>query len=83
MSSFLSAACACYNFVQVKINLKTEGDYLYVKGKLEIANMTEFYNATGRVHYLTEELRRNYTRLTSFALTKLTIRSKIAAERLR
>ena len=54
-----------------------------MKGWLEIANMTEFYNATGRVHYLPEELRRNYSRLTNFALTKLVIRSKIASDKLR
>ena len=65
------------------INLVPDNGYLYVKGSLEIANMTDFYNNTGNVDFLSDELKELFPLLTSFALTKLKVATKIGSEKLR
>lgn len=60
-----------------------ETGYLYVKGSLEIANMTDFNDITGNVSFLSDDMREAFPRLTSFALTKLQVTTKIASEQLR
>ena len=65
------------------INLVPNTGYLYVKGPLEIANMTDFYSNTGNVDFLSKELKKQFPLLTNFALTKLKVATKIASEKLR
>ena len=45
--------------------------------------MTDFYNNTGNVDFLSDELKEQFPLLTNFALTKLKVATKIASENLR
>ena len=45
--------------------------------------MTDFNDITGNVSFLSDDMREAFPRLTSFALTKLKVTTKIASEQLR
>ena len=61
----------------------TEENQLYVSGRLEIANMTEFYKATKETRFLPDNYVTNLPHLNEFAITKLSIKSKLGERKLR
>ena len=61
----------------------TEENQIYVSGRLEIANMTEFYKATKETRFLPDVYVTHLPHLNEFAITKLSIKSKLGERKLR
>ena len=61
----------------------TEENQIYVSGRLEIANMTEFYKATKETRFLPDVYVAHLPHLNEFAITKLSIKSKLGERKLR
>lgn len=61
----------------------TEENQVYVNGRLEIANMTEFYEAAKETRFLPDNYVADFPHLNEFAITKLSIKSKLGERKLR
>ena len=61
----------------------TEENQIYVSGRLEIANMTEFYKATKETRFLPDVYVTHLPHLNEFAITKLRVKSKLGERKLR
>ena len=61
----------------------TEENQIYVSGRLEIANMTEFYKAAKETRFLPDDYVTYFPHLNEFAITKLSIKSKLGERKLR